>query len=58
VLLSDGDVKPVYVTRLAGAPELLLEAVYGYDPDSEALVVCGEPDESFRITRVRIQRCH
>ena len=58
VLLSDGEIKPVYVTRLAGAPEPLLEAVYGYDPHSEALVVCGEPDESFTITRVRIQQCH
>jgi hypothetical protein len=58
VLLNNDEVKPVYVTRLVGAPELLLDAVYGYDPESEALVVCGEPDESFRITRVRIQPLH
>jgi hypothetical protein len=58
VLLTNGEIKPVYVTRLVGAPELLLEAVYDYDPHSEALVVCGEPDESFTITRVRIQQSH
>jgi hypothetical protein len=58
VLLSDGEIKPVYVTQLVDAPELLLEAVYGYDPDSEALVVCGESDESFTVTRVKILRYH
>jgi hypothetical protein len=55
---DDVDDKPVYVTRLVGAPEPLLQAVYGYDPASETLIVCGGTDDSFTMTCVRLESLH
>jgi hypothetical protein len=60
-VLTDGDDSPpIYVTRMAGAPHALIEAVYDYDPEREALVVCEDrfDDDSIVISCVRIDSRH
>ena len=60
-VLSDGaNVQPVYVTWIVGAPQSLIEAVFGYDPECEALVVSeSEGDrDGIIISRIRIESRH
>ena len=60
VLLANDEKEPVYVTPTFGVPLPLLDEVYEYDPEHEALVV-SEADlegNSVVITRIRIQDCH
>ena len=59
-VISEGiDSKPVYVTRIAGAPRALVEAVMTYDPESEALVVQDKGDgDTIHLTCVRIEIVH
>jgi hypothetical protein len=60
-VLADDDLsQPIYVTRIAGAPPELIEAVLGYDPEREALVVrSDEPDDdSVMLSCVRIAPRH
>jgi hypothetical protein len=56
-LVESDNPKPVYVTHVLGAPPLLLAAVYDYDPEHEALVVCDD-NEDVIISRVRIDMQH
>jgi hypothetical protein len=60
VLADDHQSPPIYVTRIAGAPPELIEAVLDYDPEREALVVWGdEPDDdSVVLSCVRIAARH
>lgn len=57
---EDDDSPPIYVTRIAGAPPELIEAVLGYDPEREALVVWGDQpdDDSVVLSCVRIAPRH
>lgn len=61
VFVESGDPQPVYVTRVLGGPQPLIDAVYGYDPDREALVVSSDDeadDEGVIINLVKIERPH
>jgi hypothetical protein len=60
-VLSDGNAQqPVYVTWIIGAPQALIDAVLGYDPEHEALVVSEEEshDDSIIISCVTIEGRH
>lgn len=59
VLVDRDDPTPVYVTEVAGAPEQLIEAVFQYNPQEEALLVSddSEPD-AVVISLVKIQKVH
>jgi len=59
VLVSPGDVEPVYITW-AGAPQRLIDAVYAYNPECEALVVVDENDKQDTVTLscVKIESRH
>ena len=60
-VLSDGHaLQPVYITRIIGAPPPLIDAVFEYDPEREALVVSEDElsEDSIIINCVRILRCH
>ena len=60
-VLSDADeLQPVYITWIIGAPPPLIEAVFDYDPEREAVVVSeDESDEgSIVIDCVKIQSHH
>lgn len=60
-VLSDADeLQPVYITWIAGAPPPLIDAVFEYDPEREAVVVSeDEHDEgNIVIDCVRIQSRH
>ena len=57
VLLARDEKDPIYVTPAFGVPLSLLDEVYEYDPEHEALVV-SEADlerDSVVITRIKIQ---
>ena len=60
VLSDDADLQPVYVTRIAGAPQPLIDAVFDYDPEREAVVVSEDEgdDDSIIINCVKIQSLH
>jgi hypothetical protein len=60
-VLSDSDeLQPVYITWIVGAPPPLIDAVFDYDPECEAVVVSeDEKDEgSLIINCVKIQSRH
>ena len=60
-VLSDRcEVQPVYITWIMGAPQPLIEAVLGYDPKQEAVVVSRDEscDDTMIINRVKIQQYH
>lgn len=60
-VLCDGDDEPpIYVTRIMGAPQELIDAVLEYDPEREALVVREhEPDgDAIVVSCVRIESRH
>lgn len=60
-VLSDSDeARPVYVTWIVGAPPPLIDAVFEYDPEHEALIVSedGEEEGSLIINYVRIESRH
>jgi hypothetical protein len=60
-VLSDVDeLQPVYVTWMIGVPTLLLDAVFEYDPECEAVIVSEDEEEegNIIINCVRIQSCH
>lgn len=52
--------QPVYVTHMAGAPPALVDAVLGYDPEREALVVAEDEyeDDTILVIRVHIDVVH
>jgi hypothetical protein len=58
VLADADDSQPIYVTRIAGAPRELIEAVLWYDPEHEALVVRDEQPDSVLLSCVRIAAQH
>jgi hypothetical protein len=48
---------PVYVTEVLGAPQPLIDEVYSYDPNREALIVFAHCDEdAITISRVKINQ--
>ena len=58
-VLSDSDeLRPVYITWIIGAPQPLIDAVFDYDPEREAVVVSEDQDDSIVISCVKIQTCH
>jgi hypothetical protein len=60
-VLSDcTESQPVYVTSIAGAPHPLVDAVFEYDPEREAVVVTEDKgdDDAIIVNRVRIQSRH
>ena len=60
VLSGDSDLQPMYVTWIAGAPQPLIDAVFGYDPEREAVVVFEDEsdDDSIIVDCVTIQSRH
>lgn len=60
VLSAADEVQPVYITWMVGAPPPLIEAVFDYDPEREAVVVSEDDgdDDSIVIDCVQIQRQH
>ena len=62
MLIDDDESRPVYVTHLIGAPDMLLTAVCEYDPNCEALIVSREEADDTQVAltvdRVRIERVH
>lgn len=60
VLFDDTQAKPVYITWMIGAPQGLIQAVLGYDPEREAVVVSEDDScaDTITIDCVRIQRRH
>ena len=52
--------QPVYVTSIVGAPHPLVEAIFEYDPECEAIVVTEDEgdDDAIIVNRVRIQSRH
>ena len=60
-VLSDSDAQqPIYVTWFVGAPQGLIDALFCYNPEREALVVSEEESDadSIIISRVRIESRH
>jgi hypothetical protein len=57
VFVESDHSKPIYVTQILGGPPSLLAAVYDYDPEHEALLVCDDKEDVI-ISRVRIDRQH
>jgi len=51
---------PVYITWIIGAPPPLIDAVFEYDPECEAVVVCEDEhnEGNVIINCVRIQNRH
>lgn len=60
VLSDNAEVQPVYITWIIGAPPPLIEAVLGYDPKHEAVVVAKDDscEDTMVISCVKIQSCH
>ena len=60
VLSDHTEPQPVYVTWIIGAPQPLIDAVFDYDPECEAVVVSedGADDEGIVISCVKIQSRH
>ena len=60
VLSDTDDARPVYVTWIVGAPPPLIDAVFEYDPEREAVVVSEDDDEegSLIINYIRIESRH
>jgi hypothetical protein len=60
VLTGPDDPQPVYITWIVGAPPPLLDAVFDYDPEHEAVVVSADDtnEDSVFIDYVRIQSHH
>ncbi|RPI50277.1 MAG: hypothetical protein EHM55_21765 [Acidobacteria bacterium] len=59
VLVERNESKPVYITRVAGGPLPLIDAVSSYNPEEEALLVFdeGEPG-GVTMSIVTIQKVH
>lgn len=58
-VLSDSDeLRPVYITWIIGAPQPLIDAVFDYDPEREAVVVSEDQEDSIVISCVKIQTSH
>jgi hypothetical protein len=58
VLVDRDDPTPVYVTEVAG-PEQLIEAVFQYNPQEEALLVSDDSElDAVVISLVKIQKVH
>ena len=60
-VLSEGsDLQPVYITWIIGAPQPLIDAVFDYDPEREALVVSEDDGDgdSIVISCVKIASRH
>jgi len=62
-VLSDSNAQqPIYVTWFVGAPQDLIDAVFCYDPEREALVVSDEDTDGdsiiISISCVRIEARH
>jgi len=60
VLVTPDDDQPIYVTSTIGAPPPLLDAIYGYDPEHEALLVSqvGDDLDAVNLTFIRIESRH
>lgn len=60
VLSDRSDLQPVYVTWIIGAPQPLIDAVFDYDPEREALVVSEDDGDghSIVISCVKIESRH
>ena len=60
VLSDAAEPQPVYITWMVGAPSPLIDAVFDYDPEREAVVVSeDEQDEgTIVIDCVKIQSHH
>ena len=60
VLSACTESQPVYVTSIVGAPHPLVEAIFEYDPECEAIVVTEDEgdDDAIIVNRVRIQSRH
>ena len=60
VLVTPDDVQPIYVTWTTGAPLSLLDAIYDYDPEREALLVShdGDQDDAVIVSLIRIEHRH
>ena len=60
VLITPDDDQPIYVTWTVGAPFSLLDAIYGYDPEHEALLVSQEGDDldAVNVSFIRIESRH
>ena len=57
VFVESYDPQPIYVAQIVGVPAPLVAAIYDYDPEHEALLVC-EDSEDVIISRVRIDSHH
>ena len=60
VLSDHEDPRPLYVTWMVGAPAPLIDAVFDYDPEREAVVVSQDEndEDNIIINCVRIQSRH
>ena len=60
VLSAHDELQPIYITWIVGAPHTLVEAVFDYDPEHEAVVVCEDEggEDAIVINCVRIQNRH
>jgi hypothetical protein len=60
VLSDDDELRPIYITWIVGAPQSLIDVVFEYDPESEAVVVSEDQTDADNviINCVKIQRRH
>lgn len=60
VLIDGDELQPVYVTWIVGAPQPLIDAVFEYDPEREAIVVSDDSveEDDIVISCVKIQSRH
>jgi hypothetical protein len=60
VLSDTEEARPVYVTWIIGAPPPLVDAVFDYDPEHEAVVVSEDDNDegSLIINYIRIESRH
>ena len=58
VLSCCNESQPIYVTWIVGAPHPVMEAVFEYDPEREAVVVTEDDDDVIIMNRVTIQSRH
>jgi hypothetical protein len=60
VVVTPDDVQPIYVTWTVGAPLSLLDAIYDYNPEREALLVTHDGDDvdAVIVSVIRIETRH
>jgi hypothetical protein len=60
VLSASEESEPIYVTSIVGAPHPVIDAVFEYDPERQAVVVLKDEsdDDAIIVNCVRIQSCH